>query len=108
MRSFILLRRQFILLVATLATLVLVGGCATPRATSTLYPTSQQPIWDVCFSPKGGCTDLIVSTLGQAKAIVHVQAYSFTSKPIAQALVDAHKRGVVVEAILDKGPAHGR
>jgi phosphatidylserine/phosphatidylglycerophosphate/cardiolipin synthase-like enzyme len=31
-----------------------------------------------------------------------VQAYSFTSKPIAEALVDAHKRGVHTEIILDK------
>lgn len=31
-----------------------------------------------------------------------MQAYSFTSKPIAEALVAAKKRGVVVEAILDK------
>jgi phosphatidylserine/phosphatidylglycerophosphate/cardiolipin synthase-like enzyme len=31
-----------------------------------------------------------------------VQAYSFTSAPIAKALVDAHKRGVKVEMILDK------
>jgi phosphatidylserine/phosphatidylglycerophosphate/cardiolipin synthase-like enzyme len=31
-----------------------------------------------------------------------VQAYSFTSTPIAQALLEAHKRGVKVEVILDK------
>jgi phosphatidylserine/phosphatidylglycerophosphate/cardiolipin synthase-like enzyme len=31
-----------------------------------------------------------------------VQAYSFTSAPIANALVDAHKRGVNVQVILDK------
>jgi len=31
-----------------------------------------------------------------------VQAYSFTSAPIATALVDAHKRGVKVFAVLDK------
>jgi phosphatidylserine/phosphatidylglycerophosphate/cardiolipin synthase-like enzyme len=31
-----------------------------------------------------------------------VQAYSFTSAPIAKALVDAHKRGVRVLAVLDK------
>jgi phosphatidylserine/phosphatidylglycerophosphate/cardiolipin synthase-like enzyme len=31
-----------------------------------------------------------------------VQAYSFTSAPIAKALVDAHKRGVKVQVILDK------
>jgi len=37
-----------------------------------------------------------------AKSEILVQAYSFTSAPIAKALVDAHKRGVKVEAILDK------
>jgi len=31
-----------------------------------------------------------------------VQAYSFTSAPIAKALVDAHHRGVNVLAVLDK------
>lgn len=31
-----------------------------------------------------------------------VQFYFFTSAPIAKALLDAHKRGVHVEAILDK------
>ena len=31
-----------------------------------------------------------------------MQAYSFTSAPIAKALVDAHKRGVTVLAMLDK------
>jgi phosphatidylserine/phosphatidylglycerophosphate/cardiolipin synthase-like enzyme len=32
-----------------------------------------------------------------------VQAYSFTSAPIAKALVGAHKRGVKIAVILDKG-----
>ncbi len=31
-----------------------------------------------------------------------MQAFSFTSAPIAKALVNAHKRGVKVEVILDK------
>ena len=31
-----------------------------------------------------------------------VQAYSFTSTPIAKALLEAHKRGVKVEVLLDK------
>lgn len=31
-----------------------------------------------------------------------VEAYSFTSAPVAKALVDAHRRGVKVEVILDK------
>lgn len=56
----------------------------------------------VFFSPKGGCTEAVVANLDSAKSNVLVQAYSFTSAPIAKALVDAHKRGVKVEVILDK------
>jgi phosphatidylserine/phosphatidylglycerophosphate/cardiolipin synthase-like enzyme len=57
---------------------------------------------DVFFSPRGGCTDAVVSTISQAKSEILVQAYSFTSAPIAKALVDAHKRGVHVQIILDR------
>ena len=54
------------------------------------------------FSPNGGCTDAVISALGDAKKTVLVQAYSFTSAPIAEALVEAKKRGVDVQVILDK------
>ncbi len=47
-----------------------------------------------------------MDTLTQAKQTVLVQAYSFTSYPIAQALIDAEKRGVKVEAIIDKKQIH--
>jgi len=57
---------------------------------------------NVYFIPKGGCTNAIINEIEQAKTEILVQAYSFTSAPIAKALVDAHKRGVSVEAILDK------
>jgi phosphatidylserine/phosphatidylglycerophosphate/cardiolipin synthase-like enzyme len=56
----------------------------------------------VYFSPKGGCTSAIIKEIEQAKTDIFVQAYSFTSAPIAKALVNAHKRGVKVEVILDK------
>jgi len=56
----------------------------------------------VCFSPGGGCTEAIVGELTKAKKEILVQAYSFTSQPIAKALVDAHKRGIRAEIILDK------
>jgi len=56
----------------------------------------------VCFTPGGNCTDLIVNAIGGAKTSILVQAYSFTSTPIAKALLDAHKRGVQVQVILDK------
>lgn len=56
----------------------------------------------VYFSPRGGAQDALVRTIGQARESILVQAYSFTSAPIGKALVDAHKRGVQVEAVLDK------
>ena len=54
------------------------------------------------FSPKGGCTDAIVATIGEARQTLDIQAYSFTSVPIAQAVVAAQNRGVKVRAVLDK------
>jgi phosphatidylserine/phosphatidylglycerophosphate/cardiolipin synthase-like enzyme len=56
----------------------------------------------VCFMPAGHCTEAIVKVLGEAKGSILVQAYSFTSAPIAKALLEAHKRGVQVQVILDK------
>ncbi len=56
----------------------------------------------VFFSPKGGCTTAIVAELNRAQHQVMVQAYSFTSEPIAAACVAAHHRGVQVFAVLDK------
>jgi phosphatidylserine/phosphatidylglycerophosphate/cardiolipin synthase-like enzyme len=56
----------------------------------------------VHFSPKGGCTEAVVAALAKARHEILVQAYSFTSKPIAQALVDAKGRGVHLEVLLDR------
>jgi phosphatidylserine/phosphatidylglycerophosphate/cardiolipin synthase-like enzyme len=62
----------------------------------------------VCFSPNGGCTETIVNQIAAAKSEILVQAYSFTSVPIAKALLNAYKRGVKVEAILDKSQKRER
>ena len=59
-------------------------------------------VTNVCFSPNGGCTKAIIEQIDNAKSEILIQAYSFTSAPIAKALVNAHKRGVHVEIILDK------
>jgi phosphatidylserine/phosphatidylglycerophosphate/cardiolipin synthase-like enzyme len=64
-------------------------------------PQSLPPI-EVYFSPKGGCTEAVVKEIDAAQSVILVQAYSFTSAPIAKALVDAHKRGVDIRVILDK------
>ena len=47
-------------------------------------------------------TSAVVKEIGQAKSEILVQAYSLTSKDIAESLADAHKRGVRTQIILDK------
>jgi phosphatidylserine/phosphatidylglycerophosphate/cardiolipin synthase-like enzyme len=56
----------------------------------------------VYFSPNGDATEAIIKEIDNATIEIFVQAYSFTSAPVAKALVRAHKKGVKVEAILDK------
>ncbi len=59
------------------------------------------PTTAVFFSPKGGCTEAVLAQLRRARREILVLAYSFTSRPITEALIDAHRRGVKVQIILD-------
>lgn len=65
-------------------------------------------VLEACFTPGMDCTQRIIEAVGQAENTVLVQAYSFTSKPIAKALVDAKKRGIDVRVILDKSQVNYR
>ena len=56
----------------------------------------------VYFSAHGGCTEAIIKEIEKAQSEILVQAYTFTSAPIAKALLQAHKRGVKEEVILDQ------
>jgi phosphatidylserine/phosphatidylglycerophosphate/cardiolipin synthase-like enzyme len=57
---------------------------------------------EVYFSPNGGATDAVVAEINHAQREILIQAYTFTSVPIASALITAKTRGIKVEAILDK------
>jgi len=87
---------QFALVLLLAASLAVAVGAAGSK------PNNVSAI-QVYFSPKGGCQDAIIREVGAAKEYVHVQAYSFTSAPIARALLDAKKRGVKVEVVIDAG-----
>ena len=60
------------------------------------------PAVNVCFSPGGDCISTITAEIENAKTEVQIQAYSLSSKPIADAVVMAKRAGVNVEIILDK------
>lgn len=82
-----------IISIPAIAKVAIVSSPHTIPATGTI---------EVAFSPQGGITDMIVQELDGSKNSIEVQAYSFTSAPIAKALVDASKRGVKVRVIVDK------
>jgi phosphatidylserine/phosphatidylglycerophosphate/cardiolipin synthase-like enzyme len=63
--------------------------------------TGRPPRVNVHFSPHGGCTEAVVARLQQARHEILVLAYSFTSRPITDALIHAKKRGVRLNIILD-------
>jgi phosphatidylserine/phosphatidylglycerophosphate/cardiolipin synthase-like enzyme len=56
----------------------------------------------VFFSPNGGCVKEIVKEIEMGTREMLVQAYSYSSTPIRNALINAQKRGAKVEIIFDK------
>jgi phosphatidylserine/phosphatidylglycerophosphate/cardiolipin synthase-like enzyme len=92
------MKKYFFMAVIVFTTLLVLPHRAS--AVDITLPTDT-PV-KVYFSPRGGCTDAVITEIDAAKTEILVQAYSFTSAPIAKALVTAHKRGVKVQAILDK------
>lgn len=61
---------------------------------------------NACFTPGGGCTDGIVAEISKAEDDILVQAYSLTSKAIADAIVAAQEAGVSVQIILDRSATY--
>jgi phosphatidylserine/phosphatidylglycerophosphate/cardiolipin synthase-like enzyme len=90
--------RKTPLILVTLFTLVLWTGLFPPVTLLQENPTTLE----VYFSPHGECTSAITKELEKANNSILVQAYSFTSVPIAEALLNAFNRGVKVEVILDR------
>ena len=87
--------KEFLIVFSLLISLLSLSPCYADQFKST-------GTTDVYFSPHGGCTDAIVKELNNAKTEILVQAYSFTSRPIAKALLDARKKGIKIEVVLDK------
>lgn len=82
--------------ITILLALLVLTACSLHSA-PTICPTPQ-----VCFTPGERCDQRVVAGIDRAQHGILVQAYGFTSKPIIQSLVEAHKRGVSVSVILDK------
>jgi phosphatidylserine/phosphatidylglycerophosphate/cardiolipin synthase-like enzyme len=76
--------------------------CSGQAARAIEIDIGRVPPVEVYFSPNSGTTEAIVREINRARSEIRIQAYSFTSAPIAEALLKAHKRGIGVEVIHDK------
>ena len=55
-----------------------------------------------CFSPQGKCSSHILREIETAKQELLIAVYAFTSDDLAGALVQAKKRGVAVQVVIDR------
>lgn len=56
---------------------------------------------ELAFSPWDKPEALLLGVVAGARKTLHVQAYAFTSRRFADALIAAHRRGVKVEVLAD-------
>ncbi|MCL1825379.1 MAG: phospholipase D family protein [Betaproteobacteria bacterium] len=68
---------------------------------SAAKPLPPDATFDVGFSPRRGALEVVTKGIKSAKESILVASYSFTSKPIATALLAAHKRGIKVRVVTD-------
>ena len=70
----------------------------------TTWPTaaSADMLVQACFSPQGRCSSYILREIEQAKKELLVAVYAFTSEDLATALVQAKKRGILVQVVVDR------
>ena len=79
------------------------GGTRASASQPTVHvrPAASQDNIYLFFSPRGSATDAVVDQINQARDTLHIQAYQFTSAPIAEAVVNARKRSVQILVVLD-------
>jgi len=82
-----------------LAALALLASAKVGAGNTPLAATGSA---EVLFTPWDDAEGAIVRALGEARQSIHVQAFLFTSRSIARALLAAHGRGVRVEVLADR------
>ncbi|HZL34547.1 MAG TPA: phospholipase D family protein [Tepidisphaeraceae bacterium] len=85
----------------------LLMGAAAPRRAPAAPAMGAEDGIAAYFSPGGGCTSAVVAQIEKATQTIDVQAYLFTSPPIAQAITQAYDRGVRIRVVLDKSQKTG-
>jgi phosphatidylserine/phosphatidylglycerophosphate/cardiolipin synthase-like enzyme len=84
----------------------LLGVVAAPVRAQSDNPDMTVEMLGVYFTPPANAVAAIIKAIDASDREVLVQAYGFTHNGIAQALVRAHQRGVLVRVLLDKKSAN--
>lgn len=66
------------------------------------FMAAAEMVVQACFSPQGKCSAHILREIDAAKKELLVAVYAFTSDDLAAALVQARKRGVAVQVVIDR------
>lgn len=74
-------------------------GWGLPAAASQRFAAEGEI--ELAFSPRDDAERVLIELVSEARRSLQVQAYVFTSRRIADALVAAHRRGVRVEVLAD-------
>ena len=64
--------------------------------------TAADMVVQACFSPQGKCSAYLLREIEAAKKELLVAVYAFTNDELASALVQAKKRGVAVQIVVDR------
>lgn len=83
--------RWWLMLVAC----ALATGCTAP-------PIPAGGTIEVAFTPWDDAEGALLRVISGARKVIRVQTYLLTSRPLAQALIDAHRRGVDVVVMADR------
>jgi phosphatidylserine/phosphatidylglycerophosphate/cardiolipin synthase-like enzyme len=85
----------------------------TTTVTTTLYATHTTTATEkvgavevVCFSRAERCDDLLTGLIKGSKDRIYVAIYSFTSDRLAEALIEARRRGVDVRVVMERREAN--
>lgn len=82
------------------AALLAASALAVPIAHASQRFAAQGEV-EVAFAPRDDTEKVLIELIRSARKSLKVQAYVFTSRKIADAMVAAHRRGVKVEVLAD-------
>jgi phosphatidylserine/phosphatidylglycerophosphate/cardiolipin synthase-like enzyme len=96
------MKKTFVTLLIALTCIVATGASSAKPTPNTPTPTFHETeVVQIAFSP-GNAEATILAVINNAKKEIRLAAFTFTSRPVANALLRAKQRGVNVAVVLDE------